>query len=559
MRRSPARLVAGAALAATLVAGCGTGPSGSPESSGAPQAIGQNDINPVNPSRLADGGELKWPVEDYPAQFNMLHADATNGDIPPVVQSMMPTPVISDAAGTWSPNPAYLEWFQLSSTNPQKVTYRLNRAAHWSDGTPITWDDYRSQWAAVNGRDTSFHVLSTAGYANVVDIARGADDYEFTATFSPTYAEWKNLFQVLYPKSMTGDPDEFNRGWKDAPKLTGGPFTVGRLDPTGKTVTVVRDPGWWGEKPRLDRIVFRYVGSGQQAVDALANGELDFTGVAADINVYQRARALPGIVLRRATLPNYRTIVFNGSGNSIVADPELRKAIMRGIDRVSIARALAGQLLPDAEPLGNHLYVKGFPGYQDNSAVVSYDPEAARRRLDQLGWRMDGRVRRRGGVELRIRDVVPAGTAASVQEAQMVQKQLREIGVDVQVQTVDSHGFFDQHVVPGDFDITHFAQMGTGSPVTDALSSFTVGPQAQQNYGRIGDDRINRLLNEAAGELDDARRFQLLNQADQELWNLGHSLPLYRRPSIVAVRDRLANFGDVGLASVAYTRIGWLP
>lgn len=559
MRRSPALLVVGAALAGVLVAGCGTGPSGNPETSGAPQAIGQNDINPVDPGRLKDGGELKWPVEDYPAQFNMLHADATNGDIPPVVQSIMPTPVISDAAGNWSPDPAYLESFQLTSTNPQKVTYRLNRTAHWSDGNPITWSDYRSQWAALNGRDTTFNVLSTAGYANITDVSRGVDDYEFTATFGPAYAEWKNLFQVLYPKSMTADPEEFNKGWKDAPKVTGGPFKVGILDPTGKTVTVVRDSGWWGAKPKLDRIVFRYVDTGQQRVDALANGELDFTGVAADLNVYQRARTLPGIALRRATLPNYRTIVFNGGGNSIVKDPELRKAIMRGIDRTVIAKALVGQLLPDAEPLGNHLYVKGFPGYQDNAAVVAYDPEAARRRLDELGWRQDGHVRRKDGVELRIRDVVPAGTAASVQEAQMVQKQLAEIGVDVQVQTVDSHGFFDQHVVPGDFDITHFAQMGTGSPVSDALSSFTVGPQAQQNYGRIGDDRINQLLNQAAGELDDAKRAQLVNQADQELWNLGHSLPLYRRPSIVAVRDKLANMGNIGLASVDYTRMGWLP
>jgi peptide/nickel transport system substrate-binding protein len=242
----------------------------------------------------------------------------------------------------------------------------------------------------------------------------------------------------------------------------------------------------------------------------------------------------------------------------VLADPELRKAIMRGIDRRVIARALVGQLLPDAEPLGNHLYVKGFPGYQDNDSVVSYDPDAARRQLDALGWRLDGNVRRRGGAELRVRDVVPAGTAASTQEAQLVQRQLAEIGVDVQIQAVDSHGFFDQHVVPGDFDITHYAQMGTGSPVTDALSAFTIGPQAQQNFGRIGDDRINQLLGQAARELDDAKRELLVNQADQELWNLGHSLPLYRRPSIVAVRDKLANFGNVGLASIPYTRIGWL-
>ena len=560
MRRVPRWALAAVPIvvAGLALSGCGSSAGGGAETKAQQQAVGQNDINPQDVAKLKDGGEVKWPVEDYPAQFNMLQGDATNGDIPPIVQAMMPTPAVATADGNWGPDPDYVESFQLTSTEPQKVTFKLNPKAKWSDGTPITWVDYQSQWQASNGKNTAFNVLSTAGYANISDISRGASDYEFTATFQPKYAEWQGIFTVLYPKSATSNPDEFNKGWKDSPKVTAGPFKIGKLDPTAKTVTVVRDPAWWGAKPKLDDIIFKYMDSGQTKADALANGEIDSVSVASDLNVYKRVKDMKGVVLRRATLPNYRTMVFNGQGKSILKDAGLRTALMRGIDREAITKALAAELLPDAAPLGNHLYVKGFPGYEDHSGPYSYDPKAAAAKLDELGWKLTGSTRSKDGVPLKIRDVVPSGTAASQQEAQMVQKQLGEIGVTVDIVTVDSHGFFDQHVVPGDFDITHFAQMRTVSPVADALSSFTVGAQAQQNYGGIGNDKINKLLSDAAVELDDTKRADLMNQADKELWDVGHSLPLYRRPSIVAVHDKLANFGNWGLANVDYTKIGWL-
>jgi peptide/nickel transport system substrate-binding protein len=555
MPRTTLAIVTSIAASALLLSACGGSVGSAP-----PQAkeIGKNDINPTARDKVKDGGTLQWGVDTYPANFNWLEVDATDGDIPAIVQSFMPTPAISDASGTWSPNPEYVTSFKVVSSDPQKVEYRLNPKAKWSDGTPITWEDYRSQWQSLNGRNPAFQVQGTAGYASISDISRGADDYGFTVTYSPKLAEWANLFPILYPQSMTSSPAEFNSGWKDGPKVTGGPFKIGKLDQTGKNVTVVGDPSWWGNKPKLDQIVFKYYSSAQVEVDGLASGAFDFASVAADIDAYKRTSTMPGVTQRRANLPNYRAVVFNGAGNSILSDAKLRTAIIRGIDRAPIAKAEIGQLIPDAQPDNNHIYMVGSAAYQDNAAGYGFDQAAANSALDALGWQLQGKVRAKDGKQLKIRDVIPAGTKAAIDESKLIQQQLAAIGVDVEIQQYDRSTFFEQHITPGDFDIAHYAQMWDfAPPVNVAQSYFAIGAQEQGNPGRIGDDKVNDLLNQASAELDLTKRQQLMNEADKELWALGHSLPLYQRPSIVATRSTLANMGNPGLASYQYVDMGW--
>jgi ABC-type transport system substrate-binding protein len=174
---------------------------------------------------------------------------------------------------------------------------------------------------------------------------------------------------------------------------------------------------------------------------------------------------------------------------------------------------------------------------------------------------MDGDVRKKDGKELVIRDVIPTGVVTSASEAQIVQVNLAEIGVKVNIDSVPTEGFFDKNITPGDFDITHFSWIGTVTPVLSSKSILGLSKDPkdiQQNFGRIGNDTINGLLDQANQELDDVKRAALANQADVELWKIGHSLLLYQRPNTIGVTDNLANFGAFGFADKDYTAIGFI-
>lgn len=553
-RRARLRAALVAALALLLVS-CAGGGGGA---TGSTPPIGTIDIGAVPAAQLRDGGTFRWTIDYLPPNFNYNQVDGTDVNNYYVIGSVEPLLFLAQPDGTVKTNQNYLTSAELTSTNPQVVTYTLRNEATWSDGNPITWQDFRAQWQALTGNNKAFQIASNTGYTNIASVQRGTSDKQAVVTFATPFSDWQSLFTPLYPASTNSDAAVFNKGWIQGFPVTAGPFKVEQIDRTANTITVVRDEKWWGPKPRLDRIIFRAIPTVAQ-FDAVANNEVDFVDIGPDVNAYTRAQSAPGIVVRKALAPNYRHITFNGHPGTILADQQLRIAIQKGINRQAITQALIGRIVPGAKPLNNHIYVQGEMGYQDNSQVVAYNPAEASRMLDALGWtRQDQETRRKDGRELVIRDVIPTQTAVSDQEARQVQQFLAAIGVKVDITPVPLSDFFNKYITPGNFDITHFSWIATPFPVSSKGSIYGTRGDTQQNYGGIGDETINNLFAQANREFDPGRKIQLANQIDQEIWKTGHSLLLYQRPDVRAVRTGVANFGAFGVADPIYTDIGFL-
>jgi len=173
-----------------------------------------------------------------------------------------------------------------------------------------------------------------------------------------------------------------------------GPFRFESLDETAKTISLVRNPKWWGNRPKLDRIVFRVIDAVAQ-VDALLNGEIDVLDVAADVNKLKRAEAAPGITVHRAAGPDFRSITINGTGE-ILNDVRIRRALGMAIDRAAIAKLLVGPLGVEGKPLQNHIFMVGQRGYRDNAGILSSpDVNGARKLLDGAGWKLEGNIRKK--------------------------------------------------------------------------------------------------------------------------------------------------------------------
>jgi peptide/nickel transport system substrate-binding protein len=556
-RRTKVGVVAVAAVALTLTA-CG-GPSNSGGNSGlkgADNTIGQADINPQDASKVKDGGEFRWPVDQLPDNWNYNQLDGTNADGRRMIDTMMPNLWKQKADATFEINKDYLEDAKLASSEPQVLEFKINPKAKWSDGTAVSWEDFEAMWKSLSGADKAFEVAGTTGYEDIEKVEKGATDQDVKVTFKKKFAEYKGMFSPLYPKSMSSVAEEFNKGWADAPKVTAGPFKIGTIDRTAKLVTVVQDPAWWGEKPKLEKITFRQVDRPALA-DALANGQIDFFDIGSSIDNFTRAKSMPGVTIRQAITPDYSHITFNGADSSILNDPKLRVALMRGIDTKVIATALLGQMIKgEAQVTGNHFFLLGSAGYKDNSAVASFDKEAAKKQLDELGWKLEGETRKKDGKELVVRYVIPTPNPVSDQIAKLVQSQLKEVGAKLDIQAVPSTDFFKQYVNVGNFDMTGFRWLASATPISDSKGIYYLDPAStNQNYGRIGSEEVNKLLEQAVGELDDAKRLEIANEADKKIWELGHQLPLYQLPGAVAVKSNVANFGAVAYANRPYDYI----
>ncbi len=234
----------------------------------------------------------------------------------------------------------------------------------------------------------------------------------------------------------------------------------------------------------------------------------------------------------------------------------MRVAIIKAIDRNGIAKAMQNGLVPDPKPLNNHIFVQGQEGYQDNS--LPFDPEAAARELDALGWKLNGDVREKDGRRLEIRDVM-YNDQTWVQIAQIIQQNLARIGVELVIETKPGNGFFTDVIQPGNFDVGQWSWQGDAFPLSSIPQIWGYYPDdLQGNYGRIGSPELNELIEQTLSELDPQKAIDLANQVDKEIWAEGHSIPLVQSAGNVGVRDNLANYGAAGLASLDYTKIGFL-
>lgn len=213
-------------------------------------------------------------------------------------------------------------------------------------------------------------------------------------TFAKNYPDWKGMFSPLYPASTNETPEEFNKGWVDKLPVTAGPFKVESMDQTTKTATLVRDDKWWGQKAKLDKVIFRGI-EDTAKLNAFANGELDAVEIPGNAADLKRAKEVPNADIRKAAAPNWRHFTVNGSAE-FLKDKSVRQAIQLGINREVITQSDLKDMDWPIQTLNNHVYMNTHKGYVDNSGELGkYNPEKAKQLLDAAGWKLEGSTARR--------------------------------------------------------------------------------------------------------------------------------------------------------------------
>jgi len=562
--RIPLARAASAAAAALLLCSCAGGVGGGTAApavnNGAPKMT-QLAVNAKARSLLRQGGTLNWAIDQLSAQWNPLQADGSEASTNDVMKALLPTFWRSDAGGTQTPNKAYLLDVRAETRRgKQVVTWTLNPKAHWSDGKPITWRDIEATWKALNGTEKGFRTASTTGFDQVESVTMGVDDRQAVMTFATPFSEWQAMFNnaanaPLLPADYIATPELFNTSFLGRIPVSAGPFKAAGIDREARTVTVVADPDWWGDRPMLDRIVFKAMDTGAMA-EAFAKGEVDFFNNGPNAAGYRRIQSSSDGEVRKAGGPNLRHLLLNGKSPQLT-DAKVRQALFQAIDREAITRSdLAGLDWPYT-PMNNHFLVPNQNGYRDNSGGLSrYDPQAAAQALDAAGWKLDGDIRRKGGRDLALRFVIPAGNSIALNESTLVTQQLGKVGIKVTVAPVKAGDFFEQYVYKHDFDLTAFAWLGTPFPATSSTGSFQQG--AGSNYSQVGSDALDSAMAEAAVATTVDGEDDAINRADAEAWQVAGLVPLYQRPAIYGARKSVANLGAPGLSDFVYENIGFL-
>jgi peptide/nickel transport system substrate-binding protein len=563
-------LVAIAAASVLVLGACGGKGSGGDKTAQNSPGFAECDAKPTtcNTADTKKGGTMVLALEKTLPNFNNFDSDGNTYDTTQVTAGLVPSSFLYLPDSSVKMNDDLLASAELTSTSPQVVTYKIKPNAVWSDGTPISAQDYEIFWKWQNGKDCpDCTVASTTGY-ELIDSITGSDNGKtVTVKYKDTYPDWKGLFNGLYPYSVAaktgGDltsPAGLTKAYDsfktETPTWSGNAYLITNYV-KDVSVELTPNPKWYGKvKPSLEKIIYKVIEDQAQQAPAMQNKEVQVLTSQPSQDIVTKVQALPNVNYNLAKGPTWEHADIN-TKNAALADIPLRQAIFTAIDRKAIIDKTIGTFFKGAAPLNNHNIMNGAPGYKDvitSTGQGAGNVDAAKKILTDAGYKIDnGKLINKGGQpvpQIRLRYTV--GNTLRQQTTELMQNQLKAIGVDVKIDPTPSLG---NTLSTGDYDMIVFAWVG--SPFLSGNKDLWA-TGGGSNYGKWSDPKADALLNEAAKTLDDTKVHDLLNQADEVMAPQAYVLPLYQKPVFLAVYNDYVNIrNNSTLAGPAYNNQEW--
>ncbi|HXV86590.1 MAG TPA: peptide ABC transporter substrate-binding protein [Gemmatimonadales bacterium] len=417
------------------------------------------------------------------------------------------------------------------------VTWRLVPGVTWHDGTPFTSADIQFTVEAINHPD--YNPESTDGFDRISSVD-APDSVTAVVHYREVYAPYALQFlRGALPRHVLQGRDidqavDYNRN-----PLGTGPYRLAEWR-TGEHILLERVPNYWrGDSlPRIRRLLFRFVTHTTTRVNQLRAGEVHVVALVPWDKV-RELRGLPHLSLHQMVGNSYEHITLNQRRFAPFRDLDVRRALTHAIDRDLIVRSILDTLAPVIHgPIQPPSWA-----YTDSVRRYAFDPAHARTLLERAGWadRDGDGVREQAGAPLRFTLLTQAGFAIRENVAQVVQRQLRDVGVDLRIQTVDGtaiSGIWFR----GEFDaLLHWWHMPPDPELTLFFAADRT-PPAGRNINYVRDETLTRLLYASDRTVDQAERRRLLVRAQQRIADLAVEIPLYNVARVDAVPSGLRNF-----------------
>jgi len=553
-----------AALALTACGG-GGGAAKGPEA-GKGQEAGSDlaklvSINAKDAKDLQPGGTVTLPLGNLGPDFNGFSNNGNSAD-----NTALHRPI--DQAGTWgcwnfdfdgtaTPNKDFCEDVKSEvKDGKQTITIKVNPKATYNDGTPIDVKTFENTWKMLNGQNKDIDIVSSGAYEFVDSVKAGSSPKEVIVTTTQPVYPLDSLFTgFVHPAVNT--PAIFNDGFTGEmhPEWMAGPFKVDKYDSAAKTVTLAQNEKWWGNKPVLDKVVFRQLES-SAAIAAFKNGEID--GVSANtITPYKQLDGTKNSEIRRGQRLFAGGLNLNAQ-KAPLTDVAIRKAIFTAVDREALRKVRFNGLNWDEESSGSMMLLPFSKYYQDNYPVKESGADAAKKVLTDAGYKPNAAgIMEKDGVPAAFKISNFGDDPTTLAFAQTLQNQLKAGGMDV---GIDQRASADFGKVVGSRDFfLSVSGYTVGADATDAVKQFY---DSKTNSNKLGDADLDAKIKKLSTIPDNAERNKAAMDVEKEHMEKYFSMGVVMNgPQISFVRTGLANYGPSLFKSLSqvpdWTTIGW--
>ena len=418
-----------------------------------------------------------------------------------------------------------------------KKTYTFTlRDIKWSDGTPVTTDDYLWTYQQAIKPENKFPSLenitsSIASYTatdarTLVITMKDAFVTGLTDADAITPLP-RHVWEKLDWSDPTKNP-EIN-----APTVGSGPWKLKEWKRDDHATFVANDLYWEG-RPNIDTLTSRVFGTQALAYQALKSGEVDYSGF--QPSDYKEAKMLPNVTVSEWYAANgtWAYLGFN-LRRPALKEPLVRKAIAYATDRQGIIDGVN-------YGLGRPLY-SPFPqsswAYNPSVEHYNFDVNKAQDLFKQAGYTLNGKKLTKDGQQLTLKMLYPSASKTAEGVATVLQQQLSDLGIAFSAQALEFQALQDTlQKEPFDYDLS----FGAWSATTEPYYMYQIWSEQsipQLNSGAYVNKQVEDLFNQSHVEFDMAKRKTIFDQIQKMIVDDEPYVFLYESLSYIGFNKRV--------------------
>ena len=392
------------------------------------------------------------------------------------------------------------------------LRFTLRQDIYWEDGVQLTMDDVEFTYNFMI--DPKTPTAYGADFLEVKSFTKtGAFSCEirYARPFARSLVTWMT---AIMPKHKLEGENLTTTPFARQP-IGAGPYRLKRWE-TGSQLVLSASDTYFEGRPYLDEVVYRMIPDLATMFLELKAERLDSMSLT------------PQQYLRQTSSPwweehwrKYRYLSFSytylayNPAHAAFKDVRVRRALTHAIDRQGIVDGvLLGQGRVTAGP-----FIPGTWVHNDAIAPYPYDPEKARQMLAEAGWTdsdKDGWLDK-DGKRFAFTILTNQGNDQRIKSAIIIQSQLKALGIDVRIRTVEWAAFIKEFVNKGRFDALILAWTVPQDPDTFSVWHSSSAKPGGLNFTQFKNDEVDRLLEQARLTTDQSARKRLYERFQEIL------------------------------------------
>lgn len=483
-------------------------------------------------SKAAKTVTMPWPRDIGPMNPHLYNPSQL------FAQSMIFEPLVLYKDGKIVPHLAE-SW--TISPDGKEYTFKIRNQVKFSDGTAFTAKTVKKNFDAVMN---NMKMHTWLGVISLLEKTEAIDDSTFQLTLKDSY--YPTLYDLAVTRPVrflaeSGFPDDGDTSKGVKNPIGTGPWVLSDYKKDEYAVFTFNS-NYWGDKPKVDKIVIKIIPDAETRVLAFEKGDLDliYGEGLISFDAFKQLEKSNQHVTKLSEPVGTRNLVLN-TMNEKLADLRVRQALHMGFNK----KAMVEGVTLGMEEKANHILPQNLPYANIDVKPVEYDVEKAKGLLDEAGWKLPAgkTVREKDGKVLEFELIYDKADLTQKAMAETLQAEWSVIGVKLKITGVELTVYIQRRKA-NEFDMNFFSNYGAPYDPHSFMTAVV-----QKGYG-VSDAlvalpmkaELDKKVNEGMKTTDEKARTELFRSVLTTLQEQSSILPISYIKKIAVYQKGVTSF-----------------